>query len=398
MITREDALGVMLSEIVALGFESVPTGQSVGRVVAHDIVARITQPPSDMSAMDGYAVRFEDAAPGAELRIIDAAPAGRPSAQRLSAGEAVRVFTGSVIPQGADHVVIQEDVDLRGEVVVIAERQPAPRNIRRAGIDFRVGDVLIEAGTRIGPAEAAVIAAANIGTVSVRRRPRIALLASGDELRAPGADLKPGEIISSTPHALSAFIESWGAVAHDLGVARDTPEAIRERIDAARDADLVVPLGGASVGDHDLMRPTFQNAGYGLRFEKVAVRPGKPTWFGVGSRNIVLGLPGNPASAIVCALLFLKPVILAMSGRSLTEQREVELLPLAEDLPANGRRETFLRAKSVETDAYGRSVQPARDQDSSLLSPFLSCDLLLQRPVDAASASRGDLAPCLKID
>lgn len=397
MLTRAEALAALAQTAAPLGPEAIILSAARGRVLAAPVIAGVTQPPAAVSAMDGYAVRHSDAAEGQSLAVIGEAPAGQPFAGSVGSGEAVRVFTGSVIPAGADHVVIQEEAAREGSRITLTAPQPSPRNIRAAGIDFAKGDRLIPAGRALGPAELAMAAAANLARVSTYPRPRISILANGDELRPPGSELGPGEIISSTPYALAALISGWGGQSAFLGIAPDDPEEIRARIRAASDTDILIPLGGASVGDHDHMQAVFAEEGLQPVFSKVALKPGKPTWFGRLGSVLVLGLPGNPASAIVCAELFLKPLIWRLTGRPAEDALSWRRARLTSPLPAPGRRETFLRGQSGFDEDGRLTCTPAPDQDSSLLSPFLSADLLIHRPASAPAAEAGTPVDCLLI-
>ncbi|WP_083759046.1 molybdopterin molybdotransferase MoeA [Hyphomonas neptunium] len=397
MRTRIEALAAIIDIAAPMAPEAVSLGAAHGRVLAVPIHARITQPPAAVSAMDGYAVRQCDANLGNSLRVIGEAPAGRPFTGALGLGEAVRIFTGSVVPRGADHVVIQEDTMRDGDQITVTASQPEPSNIRAAGIDFREGDLLLPAGRLLGAAELAIAAAANHAEVRAYPRPRIAVMANGDELRPPGSALAEGEIICSTPFALEALITSWGGEFVDLGIAPDDPAAIRARIQAADGVDVIIPLGGASVGDHDHMQAAFAEEGLEPVFSKVKLKPGKPTWFGKLHNTYVLGLPGNPASALVCAQLFLKPLIWQLTGRAGNDALVWRRARLTGPLEPPGSRETFLRG-AAETEKDGRlTCTPAINQDSSLLRPFLTADLLIHRPANAPAAPEGSIVDCLMI-
>ncbi|MEL7485737.1 MAG: gephyrin-like molybdotransferase Glp [Pseudomonadota bacterium] len=384
MISVDDALDKILGGVNALPSETVGLSACVGRVAASDVVARITQPPFAASAMDGYAVRFADMAIGAALAVIGEAPAGAPFDGSVGAGEAVRIFTGGVIPPGADHILIQEDAAADGASITVTAEQSAPRHVRSAGVDFLEGDRLASAGARLHAIHGSIFAAANIGAVDVVRRPVVALFANGNELKDPGEKLSAGEIINSNHYALSAMIEAWGGVPEYFGCAPDDPDAVVAMFNNARRADIIVPIGGASVGDHDYVKSAFDAAGGALVFSKIAVRPGKPTWFGGLDGAFVLGLPGNPASAIVTAALFLQPLVRRLGGRD--GDRVFLAATLAARINANGPREHYMRATMTEAGA----VEPAPNQDSSLLSPFASADVLIRRQPQAPAAEIGD--------
>lgn len=379
--------------------ETVDIAEGAGRVLSEDIVAAVTQPPFAASAMDGYAVRFADMRPGARLKVTGEAPAGAAFAGEVGPGEAVRIFTGGVTPAGADHVIIQEDVSREGDTIIVTEAQAAPANIRAEGIDFRKGDAVLRKGEVLHGARLALAAAANVARLSVARRPVVAIIASGDELVEPGSILKPGQIVGSTGYGLAALIRDWGGEPAMLGTAADTIAAVHARLDAAKDADLIVPLGGASVGDRDVMREAFAQRGFELFFEKVAVRPGKPTWFGANSAGQrVLGLPGNPASALVCAQLFVKPLLWAATGRSIADAVRTIPARLAEDAPGNGPRETYLRAKARVAADGVLTVTHFPRQDSSLLTPFAAANCLLRLAPNAAPAKAGSACEALLLD
>jgi len=386
MISVDEALAVLARHRLDLPTDRVGLDRALNRELAEDVSARVTLPPHAGSAMDGYAVRFADlAGQGTRLQVIGEAPAGTPFPGSAGPGEAVRIFTGSVVPQGADHIVIQEDVTREGDQILLDQTQASRAHIRAAGGDFSAGDVLLRAGMRLGPAQIAVAAAADHAAVPVRRRTRVAILANGDELRAPGSDPGGGEIIASNYYGLAALLRKWGAEPIDLGIARDSPEDIAEHIERASDADIIVPIGGASVGDHDHMFAAFTDAGFAPIFRKIAVKPGKPTWFAAKGSQLVLGLPGNPASAFVCAQLFLRALL--SGAERLAEQPAV----LTDSLRANGPRENFLRARlSVGTDGT-RQVSALDRQDSSLISPFLDADCLIRRLPASASAQAGEV-------
>jgi len=391
LISVDDALALLFANRVMMPVDTVALSEAQGARLAAPVFATVDRPPANMSAMDGYAVRLVDVAKaGARLTVIGEAPAGQTFEERLEAGQAVRILTGAEVPEGADHILIQENATRDGEGVTVVEPSTAAAHIRPAGLDFKRGDRIIEAGTVIGPAELAAIASANVDMVSVYRRPRVALLANGDELRPPGSPLARGQIVNSNPPGLLASIEAWGGIGIDLGIAADSPEDIRAHIDKAGEADIIVPIGGASVGDHDYMRSSFAAAGFESVFEKIAVKPGKPTWFSARGDTRVLGLPGNPASAFVCAQLFLRPLITG-------EAHETVRAVMAEDLPANGRRETFLRARAEISDSGHLSVRTFPDQDSSLISPFLQANVLIRRVAGADACQSGGTVEVVRL-
>lgn len=384
LVSVDEALRLLDQNGFTPPAERVALAEADGARLAEDVVALVSRPPLPVSAMDGYAVRLADVGrAGSQLDVIGEAPAGIPFTGEVGPGQAVRIFTGGVLPEGSDHIIIQEEARRDGQTVIFETGHDAPRNVRPAGLDFKKDAILLRAGTRLGAAELALAAAANHATVMVRRRLRVGLLANGNELRPPGSTLAPGEIINSNPVALSVLVQSWGGIPVDLGIAGDSEADIRAHIAEAEHIDLFLPVGGASVGDHDHMRGAFARGGFQPVFEKVAVKPGKPSWFSSRGAQRVMGLPGNPASALVCAHLFARPLITQTHGH------QTRPAALTTDLPANGPREAFLRA-AVAFGPEGRlSVTPAPNQDSSLISPFLSANGLVRRRPHAAAVQAG---------
>jgi molybdopterin molybdotransferase len=390
-----EALSAVLAGATPLPEETIALDAAHRRVLARDLTARRTQPPQAMSAMDGYAVRSADASVvPARLKIIGEVAAGRPFEQALRENEAVRIFTGGVVPDGADAVVIQEDTVRDGDIVVVNEAATTGRNIRPAGIDFRQGDVLLRAGSRLTDRDLSLAAGMNYPELEVRRRPQVAVLATGDELVMPGMIPGPGQIVYSNGYALRALARAEGAETIDLGIAADTVAATTDGIRRARDggADILITTGGASVGDHDLVKQSLEAAGVEMAFWKIAMRPGKPMMHGRLGAMRVIGLPGNPVSSYVCAFLFLAPLIRALSGRSDVHHRSEPAL-LGRDLAANDLREDYLRAR-LETRADGTLVAtPVNHQDSSLLANLSFAQALVVRPPFASAASAG--SPCV---
>jgi molybdopterin molybdotransferase len=388
-----DALAAILAGAEPMPEEMVALDDAYHRVLACDVASLRTQPPQAMSAMDGYAVRATDASLGARLRVIGEIAAGRPFARALGAGEALRIFTGGVMPDGADAVVIQEDATRDGDVVVVNEAARAAKNIRPAGIDFNQGDVLLRAGARLTDRDLSLAAGMNHPLLPVRRRPKVALLATGDELVMPGMPLGPGQIVYSNGYALRALARAEGAEVIDLGIAADTVEDTTSGIRRARDAgaDILITTGGASVGDHDLVQRALREEGTAMAFWKIAMRPGKPMMHGRLGGMRVIGLPGNPVSSYVCAYLFLVPLIRALSGRKdIHHARETALL--GRDLAANDQREDYLRARLEERADGTLTVVPVNHQDSSLLGNLAAARALVIRPPFAAAAPKG--TPC----
>ena len=313
-----DALAAVLSGASALPEEMAALDSAYKRILARDLAALRTQPPQAMSAMDGYAVRAADAArAGARLKVIGEIAAGRPFDRIVGPGEAARIFTGGVVPDGADAVIIQEDTVVEGDGIATTEAAIAGRHIRRAGVDFRQGDVLLKAGRELSDRDLSLAAAMNYPHLPVRRRPKVALLATGDELVMPGEVPGPGQIVYSNGYALRALARAEGAEVIDLGIAADTLSATTSGIRRARDvgADILITTGGASVGDHDLVKQALDAEGVAMAFWRIAMRPGKPLMHGRLGAMRVIGLPGNPVSSYVCAFLFLVPLIRKLCGR-----------------------------------------------------------------------------------
>jgi molybdopterin molybdotransferase len=389
-----DALAAVLAGAEPLPEEMIALDAAFHRVLAREVASRRTQPPQAMSAMDGYAVRAADAAKvDAQLTVIGEVAAGRPFAGSVGAGEAVRIFTGGVVPAGADAVVIQEDTLAEGKRITIKEAAVAGRHIRLAGVDFSEGDVLLRKGIRLTERDLALAAGMNHPLLPVRRRPKVAILATGDELVMPGATPGPGQIVYSNGYALHALARSEGADTIDLGIAADTMDATTAGIRRAREsgADILITTGGASVGDHDLVQQALRDEGIAMAFWKIAMRPGKPMMHGRLGAMRVIGLPGNPVSSYVCAFLFMVPLIRALSGRSMIHHRR-ERAVLGRDVGANDQREDYLRARLELRDDGTLIAVPVNHQDSSLLANLAAAQALLVRAPFAPKAEAG--TPC----
>jgi len=398
LLSVNEALSRILEGVEPVAHETVPLIEAAGRVLANDVTASWDQPPFNASAMDGYAVQKSDVKePPATLDVIGEAAAGRPWAGTILPGRAVRIFTGAALPDGADAIVIQENTERHGDKLLVKEGMPDPAHIRAKGGDFKAGATLLKAGEMLNARNILLAAAAGHATLAVRRKPVVAILATGDELVEPGQAPGPGQIVSSNPYGLASMICSWGGEALLLGIARDTKGALAEKIEAASCADVLVTIGGASVGDHDLVAPALQAAGTEISFWKIAMRPGKPMMFGRRGTQRVLGLPGNPVSSMICGRVFLVPLIMRMLVRS-TEGAHHLRARVAAPLEANGPRAHFMRAK-LGHDANGDTVvTPLANQDSSLMSALASADCLIVREVGAAPLPAGAPVDVLPID
>ena len=390
MISVEEARQRILAAFSPLPAETVPVSQALGRVLASDLTARVTQPPKDVSAMDGYAVRAADVAElPATLKVVAEIPAGRHHASALGPGEAARIFTGAPLPPEADCIVIQEDTEAGKGEVTVKEAPPPGKWIRKAGLDFAAGDPGLRAGRRLSVRDVALAASMNHPWVPVHRRARVAILATGDEVVMPGDPLAENQIVSSNGIALAAFVEACGGEAVNLGIASDDRDSLETMARGAEGMDLLVTTGGASVGEHDLIREVLGGQGLELDFWKIAMRPGKPLMFGKLRGTPMLGLPGNPVSTLVCALIFLRPLLERLHGESLREDAP-ERLPAAVGLAKNDRRQDYLRAR-IERETSGReTVSPFEKQDSSMLSRLSSADCLIVRPPHAPALPVGE--------
>lgn len=388
MITVTEALDRLFALAAPLEVETVPLTQAGGRVLARPVTARRDQPPFAASAMDGYAVI--EAVPGATLTVIGESAAGHGFRGTLRAGEAVRIFTGAPMPEGATRIVIQEDVTREGDIITLGHDLDDAPHIRAAGSDFHSGDS-VAAPRRLTPPDIALLAAMNVAEVSVTRKPRVALISTGDELVMPGDDPGPDQIIVSNTLGLAAMLRELGAEPRILPIARDTVESLTAVFGLVDDADLVVTVGGASVGDHDLVAPVLDRLGMEQAFHKVAMRPGKPLMSGRFGTATMIGLPGNPVSAMVCGHVFVAPVIRAMLGLPAAPAPRRTAV-LAEPLSANGPREHYMRARVGPEGivAMGR-------QDSSLLSVLGQSDALLVRPAKDPARAAGETVEYLPL-
>lgn len=384
-----------IARYAPVGPEDISLTAAHGRVLAEDLAARVTQPPTPISAMDGWAVRAADVASvPVDLRQVGYVPAGSYHDGPVGPGEAVRLFTGSPVPDGADAVVIQENVEAEGERIRVLEGSPLGKHIRRKGLDFSAGDVVLKAGRRLTARDLGLAASMNHAWLRVRRRPRIAILATGSEIVRPGEPIGPAQIVSSNSFALAALIASSGGEPVQLGIAPDDDQTLRRMAAAAVGMDMLITTGGASVGDHDLIQSSLGKDGLELDFWKIAMRPGKPLIFGNLRGVPMLGLPGNPVSTMVCGLLFLKPAIEALLGLPPVERPPV-MAKLAVPLAENDRRQDFLRATFTYDGEGNRVVTPFPIQDSGMVSTLASANCLLIRKPHAVAAAAGSLVEIL---
>ena len=397
LLSVAEALARVVAPAKPLDTEMAALRESRGRTLATDLSALRTQPPTDVSAMDGYAVRFDDLS--SPLELVGESAAGRRYPHAMKPGETVRIFTGAPVPDGADTVLIQEMAEADETHVRALEHPAKGRNIRRAGLDFAEGEVLLAAGTRLGAAEIALAAAMNHPSLPVVRRPRVAIIANGDELVAPGGTIGPDQIVASNSFAIAAFVEAAGGVALDLGIVADTVEALEAALLAARDAkaDVIVTLGGASVGDHDLVKPALARQGMELSFWRIAMRPGKPLIHGRLGATAILGLPGNPVSSIVCGVLFLVPLVRALSGDRDAGADRSEPAVLGADLPANDKRQDYLRAALAMRADGAFLATPNPIQDSSMLRVLANAECLLIRAPGDLAAKAGATCRVLRL-
>ena len=393
-----EALQKIISSAPTMPVEEVEIGNAAGRILAEPLVAKLTQPPFDASSMDGYAVCTSDLATvPTTLDVVGQSAAGHSYTGVMEKGQAVRIFTGAPLPQGADAVVIQEDTERTGDGVRIGVSAAVGENIRPKGFDFEAGAALLPAGSKLGPRTLALAAAMGYGRVPVSRRPVVALLATGDELVLPGENPGPDQIVASNPLGVAALVEQAGGIAQDLGIAGDTRDELEAHIARAEGADILVTIGGASVGDHDLVGPVLKSRGVTLEFWRIAMRPGKPLMFGKLGKQCVIGLPGNPVSALVCSRVFLLPLIWKMLGYG-PDQGQALTANLAVALPANGPRQHYMRAKLGYGPDGVATITPVRSQDSSLLAPLSEADCLLVREANAPEMRPGEPAQVLMLD
>ena len=397
MLSVVEAHARVIAAFSPVPAETVSIADAAGRVLAASPKARLTQPPADLSAMDGYAVRAKDvpAAP-TTLTQVGEAPAGGSYDHALKPGEAVRIFTGGPLPMGADSIVIQEDTRADGKKITILEAPKIGRHIRKAGLDFSAGDAPFPAGHALTTRDVALLAAMNLPWLSVHRRPRVAILSTGNELVLPGEPIGRNQIISSSGIAVAALVRAWGGDPTVFDIARDETAIIEEAIVAGAQHDVLITLGGASVGDHDLVQGSLKAQGFALDFWRIAMRPGKPLMFAAKDRARVLGLPGNPVSTMVCALLFLKPAMERMTGQAGALPATVSAR-LAVDVKENDQREDYVRSLARRQADGSLVVEPHRVQDSSMLSVLAWSNALLVRPPHDPARKAGEIVQVIDL-
>ncbi len=399
LLAVEDALVRLLASVShPTAVETIRIEQAVNRVLAEPLTATRTQPPFPASAMDGYAVRAMDLAVGKPLKLIGESAAGRGYHKPLRAGETVRIFTGAPVPEGADTILIQENAAVDGLSITPTQAEQQGRFVRKAGGDFKSGQIFFAAGYRLRPKDMALAASLGIATARVHRAPRVAVLATGDELVNPGETPGPDQIIAANHLSVMALAEKAGAEARFMGIATDDLAVLASSIALACNwpSDILVTMGGASVGDHDLVQQALATAGMNLAFWRIAMRPGKPLMFGQLGATRVLGLPGNPASSVVCAHLFLKPLIAAYLGQTPTDLTQTGRL--GKDLPANDLRQDYLRATLVPGADGIPVLMPLDQQDSALTRVLAEADALVIRAPHAAAARAGDACRFVQMD
>jgi molybdopterin molybdotransferase len=393
----DEALGRVTAGVKPVASETVKLSAALGRVLAKDLKAGRDQPPFPASAMDGYAVRHADLASiPVNLALIGMSAAGHAFRGRVKDGEAVRIFTGAPLPAGADTIVIQENTEAGKDSVLIKQASRPGQHVRARGLDFRKGEVLLHAGQTLNARDLGIAAAMNLGMLPVRRKPRVAILSTGDELVLPGSRPRADQIVSSNSAALAAFIAHFGGEAKDFGIVRDTLPATVTALKKAKGYDIVITSGGASVGDHDHVHEAFRRSGIRLGFWKIAMRPGKPLLFGTKGRQRILGLPGNPVSALVCARLFLKPLLDAFLGRP----PEDNLIParLGTALPPNDTRQDYVRARLTRAEDGALVATPFTVQDSSMQRTLAEAAAFIVRPPHAPAAEPGSVVSILPVD
>ena len=397
MIAVDVALENVLVGVSQLGSEDINVADAQGRILAADVASHLTQPPVNVSAMDGYAVRAADVAMvPVTLAQIGESAAGSGFNGKIEAGQTIRIFTGAPVPEGADAIVIQEDTDVDGDQITIKEVSPAGKFIRPAGLDFNTGDVLLKAGIRLNSRNTALAAAMNVPWLKVTRQPRVAIFSTGDELVMPGEPLGPDQIVNSNSIGLAAFVQANGGVPINLGIAKDDPDSLREILTMTTGTDMLVTIGGASVGDYDLVKTVLGEEGLDITFSRVAMRPGKPLIFGKIKSIPMLGLPGNPVSAGVTAALFLRPAMNKMLGAADTTH-VTETAVLGRDLAENDKRQDYIRATLTMGSEGTLTATPFDHQDSSMLARFAEAACLIVRAPFAGPIKAGERVKIIRL-
>lgn len=396
LLPVEDAIAAILSRVPMPAGETVPLARAVGRVLFEPVVARHDQPPFNASAMDGYAVRAADIVDGHRLAVIGTSQAGAGFAGTIAPGQTVRIFTGAPVPDGADTVIMQEEARVDGDVVSFTTQPRQGHSVRPRGNDFTTGQDLLSAGTRLTPMQLAVAAAANASQLNVARRPRIALLATGDELVLPGSSLAPDQIVASNSFGLQPLLAPYAETVTDHGIARDDREQLRRKLSAifSDEPDILITTGGASVGDHDIVQEILLELGVTLDFWKINMRPGKPLMFGTRGKTLIFGLPGNPVSAMVTAIVFIKPALRRWLGYA---GQTTSRLPLAGPTPPNSARRHFMRAQLLQTPS-GPEVLPISQTDSGHTSSMAYADLLIVQPEFDLGQLPGTIVEAIPVD
>ncbi len=394
LLPVEEARSRILSNVKPLQPENIQLAQALGRILAKPLSAKRDQPPFNASAMDGYAVSSQDVA--AERRIVGISAAGHAFKGKLKPGEAVRIFTGALVPATADTVVIQENTQANDKIVTMLSPARAQQNIRPRGLDFKKGETLLPSSIRLNARDIGLAAAMNCRILSVRKKPVVAVIATGDELVLPGAKPRADQIVSSNSNALAAMAHSLGADVINCGIIPDNLKAIERAILKMAKADVIVTTGGASVGDHDFIQQALKNTGVKIDFWKIAMRPGKPFMYGRKGKQHILGLPGNPVSALVCARLFLRPLLDCLQGLPIEEA--ATMARLGATMNANDSRQDYVRAKLEFAADGSRTATPFNKQDSSMQRTFRDAHCLIIRSPSAPAASPGDLVPILNLD
>lgn len=398
MLTVQEAQSRIISAHRLKPPHNLPPEECIGRYTAAPLLAKRAQPPFSASAMDGYAVKFDDLRPGCRLKIIGESAAGHNSSEVLTNGTAIRIFTGATLPEGADTIVVQEDACTDEGYMVLTGEGPGikGKHVRKAGLDFEAGQTLIGAGEKLDPRRLALAASAGYGRIPVAQRPRIALISTGDELVAPGVEPGPSQIVNSNSPMIGSLLRQQNCEVTDFGIIPDNRSALEAAFNQARSYDVVVTMGGASVGDHDLVQSSLLASGATINFWKIAMRPGKPMMFGELDQSLVIGLPGNPVSAFVCTHLFLLPLVRAMQAATHPLPR-LARARLGVPLGENGTRMDFIRA-FLSFDDSGLIAMPFSRQDSSMLSILAQADCLIERPMNAPPANIGDAITILPLN